>query len=362
MDKMQHDLDEFKEEFFPIISKLSTEEVSDFLGFTKWFVRRYCLGYQLEGPIHLVLDNSIIQNFKNRHKKEEWLRAVSYVALCRFVEIFSDRETCLCISPVSVYECAGKTVPESEDAARGVIAEIFGILAPCRLKISTVGFDSRPTLLQVLEDIHHDAEFMSVFAAQINTMDLRYDLRTPYGGVRIPLSIADDLIPDDMPLRYFSPWYVKEVFKSRIEHKIAEQSKQHPEAQPILSGELSKLFAELNKLKRGVLRGIGDIDLIQLCDIHRQYSERPGFVLLGQTLDATLAGVLSKRHVYSETRTIVGGSRNVDKQIKDALTLMFSRPFSEQDERAERINPGAAHFLGELFDLCSEARYASPQR
>ena len=353
MDNVQRNIDKFKDEFLQIVRQLNAEEISNFLGFTKWFVQRYCLGYQLEGPIYLVLDNSIIQNFKNRHKKEEWLRAVAYVAMCRFIEIFSDRKTYLCISPVSVYEFSGKKVPETEGCVQDLIAEIHKLLLPCRLKVTTIRFDAGSTPLQVFEDIHHDAEFMSVFAEQINTMNLQYDLRTPYGGIRIPLSIANELIPDDMPLRYFSPWYVKEIFRSRIEHKIAEQSKQHPEAQPILSGELSKLFSDLNKLKRGVLKGIGDIDLLQLCDISRQYSARPGFVLLGQTLDTTLAWVLSKRHVYSETRTIIGGSRNMDKQIKDTVSFMCSPQFSEQDERAERINPGARYFLGELFDLCS---------
>lgn len=352
MDVMQQRLAQFKDEFLPFIKQLNKDELSDFFGFVEWFVGKYCAGYELEGPIYLVLDNSIIQDFKHRQEKKRWLRAMSYVGLSRFISIFSDRKTCLCVSPVAVYENGGKVVPTTAEAADTLIAEIFNLLSPCELPIATIGFDENSDLIRVLEDVHHDAEFMATFAEQIDDMDLQYDLRVPGGGIRIPMSIAADLIPDDMPLRYFEPWYVKYVFTSRIEHKIAVQSKHHPEAQPILSGELSTMLAALNELKRGVLKGIGDIDLLQICDIRHQYSNRRGHVLLGQTLDRTLAKVLSQRHRYIEQRQIVGGSKDVNKQIEAALNLMFSNPFAEQDERARQIAPHANNFLKEVYGMC----------
>jgi hypothetical protein len=352
MDAAQQRLAQFRDEFFPLIKQLSNDEFPEFFGLVKWFVNKYCIGYELEGPIYLVLDNSIIQDFKHRQEKKRWLRALSYVALTRFVRIFSDRETRLCVSPVAVYEHGGKVVPTTAEAANTLVAEIFELLSPCQLPVATIGFDKSSNLIRVLEDVHHDADFMSTFAEQIDDMDLQCDLRVPGGGVRFPISIADDLIPDDMPLRYFEPWYVKYVFMSRIEHKIATQSKQHPEAQPILSGELSAMLAELNKLKRGVLKGIGDIDLLQICDIRRQYSNRAGFVLLGQTRDRILANVLSQRHRYIETRQIVGGSKYMKKQVDAAVKLMFSNPFAEQDNRSKQIAPHADNFLREVYEMC----------
>lgn len=355
MDTVAHKLEQFKSEFTPLIHQLDKNGLSSFFRFVEWFVDRYCAGYQLDGPIYLVLDNSIIQDFKHRKQRKRWLRALSYIALCRFVCIFSDRKTYLCVSPVAVYEHAGKVVPTTAEAAHQLVTEIFELLSLCRLPIATVGFNGNSDLIRVIEDIHHDADFMSTLAAQINDMDLQYDLRVPGGGVRIPLSIAAELIPDDMPLRYFEPWYVKYVFMCRIEHKIAAQSTQHPDGQPVLSGELGAMLAELNDLKRGVLKGIGDIDLLQKCDISRQYSARPGYVLLGQTFDKTLANVLSKRHLYSEGRLLVSGAKDVDKQIEEATKLMFSNPFAEQDGRAKQIAPHADNFLRELHSICRGA-------
>lgn len=352
MDKVQRELAQFKHEFLPFVKQLCREDVPEFLAFAKWFVDTYCSGYELEGPIYLVIDNSIIQDFKHRQDKKRWRRAMSYIALTRFIKIFSDRATYLCISPVAVYEHGGKVVPASPEAANRLVSDILTILSPCRLPATTIGFDINSNLMRVLEDVHHDAEFLSTFAEQVKNMDLQYDLRTDWSGVRIPMSIAADLVPDDMPLRYFEPWYVKYVFTSRLEHLIAAQSKQHAEAQPILSGELSALLAKLNELKRGVLKGIGDIDLLQICDIRRQYSSRPGYVLLGQTRDETLANVLSLRHQYIESRQIIGGSKKMDKQIGDVVKLMSSNPFAEQDKRHARIALHRKRFLKELYDLC----------
>jgi hypothetical protein len=352
MDRTQQRLAGFKKEFFPYIKQLSKDELSTFFGFVEWFIDQYCTGYQLEGPIYLVLDNSIVQDFKDRQQKKRWLRAQSYVALTRFIAIFSDRETCLCVSPVAVYEHAGKVVPATAEAANALVSEIFELLTPCRLPIATIGFKPNSDSISVLADVHHDAEFMCTFAKQIDEMDLQRDLRAPGGGVRFPIAIAADLIPDDMPLRYFEPWYVKYVFTSRIEHKIAAQSKQHPDAQPILSGKLGSSLAELNELKPGVLKGIGDIDLLQICDIRHQYAVRPGHVLLGQTLDRTLANVLRQRHCFIESRQIVGGSKDTERQVAAVVKMMSSNPFAEQDERAKRIAPDARNFLKNLHDMC----------
>lgn len=330
---------------------MGKDELSTFYGLVEWFVREYCAGYELEGPIYLVLDNSIVQDFKHLQMKKRWLRAQSYVAFTRFVSIFSDRKTCLCISPVVLYEHAGKVVPATAQAADALVTDVFALLSPCRLPIATIGFDRNIDLIRVLADVHHDAGFMSTLAGQIDEMDLQYDLRAPGGGVRIPMSIAAGLIPDDMELKYFEPWYVKFVFTSRIEHRIAAQSRQHPEARPILSGQLSILLAELNELRRGVLKGIGDIDLLQICDIHRQYAQRPGYVLLGQTLDSTLAAVLRMRHCYVETTQLTGASMSAT-QTEAAVKSMLSNPFAEQEKRARRIASQADNFMREIHELC----------
>ena len=349
---MQTELKSFHEEFLPFLVLLSNEELCQFYGFTGELVSNYCDGYQTDGPVYLVLDNSIIQDFKHAKIRDRLIRAQAFVAFCRFIAVYSDRKTSLCISPVAVYEHGGRVVPDSLNAVQELAHDILALLSTCNLPFATMGFSRNHDLKEALQAVDDDARFLLRFAKKINGMDLRYDLRAPHGGVYIPWSIANDLIADDMPLRYFEPWYVKYVFSSSIERKIAEKSKRHPKMQPILSGELSQLLADLIKLERGVLKGLGDIDLLQLCDIRHQYTARLSFVLLGQTYDKALAGVLAMRHCYIESAQVVGGSKNMQQQIENAAKLICSNPFDELEMRARKIKPHADHFLGSLAKIC----------
>jgi hypothetical protein len=43
---------------------------------------------------------------------------------------------------------------------------------------------------------------------------------------------------------------------------------------------LMEALADLNEIKRGVLKGLGDIELLQICDVQRQFKQRAGYVLL----------------------------------------------------------------------------------
>ena len=67
--------------------------------------------------------------------------------------------------------------------------------------------------------------------------------------------------------------------------------------QPIRTGEIAVSLAKLNTItKKGILQGLGDIDLLQICDISRQYKQPLDYLLLGQTFDADLAETLRFHH------------------------------------------------------------------
>ncbi len=81
------------------------------------------------------------------------------------------------------------------------------------------------------------------------------------------------------------------ALSARIEQHIIEQCQGHGRA-PI--GRLSETLADLDTFGRnGLLKGLGDIDLLQICDISRQYKQSAGYVPAGQTLDRDLAETLS---------------------------------------------------------------------
>ena len=303
-----------------------------------------------------MLDNSLIQRFKHRKRdSQSGIRALAYTAFCRFATDWSDRPTVLALSPMAVYEHLGRTSPASAKAAVIALKELMTLLADTRLRCVALGFNTPTSLLGKLSDIEVDEQYLTNYVSLIDATNWKTDLRAPI-GVKIPMSVAYDAIPDDLPLRYFDSWYVKFVLSARVEEFIVKQSNHNAEARPISSGALTRALADLNEFgKKGHLKGLGDIDLLQLCDVNRQYKEDPGYVLLGQTLDKRLAEVLNRRHVYSVSEGGVVGDPEGDKAIKRGVSLQFSNPFAEQDQRAERIRCLLDEFREPLVEACERA-------
>lgn len=322
---------------------------------TLWFGSRYASAYELPGPIYLVLDNSLIQAFKHRQSNaKRAVDALAFENFCAFVRDWSDRESHLALSPMAIFEHTGRRPPASVAEVEHTLAELQQLLGSTGLHIASLGFDSPEHIFERLQTIVADEAYLTLFVEEIDKRDWRIDLRAPM-GVKVPMSEAWRSLPEQLPLRYFDPWYVRFVLSAHIEQHIIEQCQGHGPA-PIGSGKLSETLAELNTFGRnGLLKGLGDIDLLQICDINRQYQQKADYVLAGQTLDRNLPETLSQRHVYHVHAGVEGGDPQREERIKDMVGLMFSRPFAEEEERGKRIRKQLADFARQLAQSCKQA-------
>ena len=191
-------------------------EILEFYISTEKFARKYAVSYELEGPMHLVLDNSIIQSFKHRATKPNRdLQALSYTAFTRFVTGWSDRETYLAVTPVALYEHMGRRGNIKSADALSALEELRLFFADTGLRMTWIGFKSIEHLVSVLEAVHDDDVYLTQYFKRIEELSWKKDLEAPFGGL-IPLGIAYREIPDDLPLKYFDPWYVKFVLTREI--------------------------------------------------------------------------------------------------------------------------------------------------
>lgn len=338
-------------EIAALMCNRSDEELAGFVGRVMRFVHDYAFGYQLEGPIYLVLDNSLIQDFKHSNEPKRALNAHAHTVFCRFVAGWSDRPTHLALSPVAAYEHIGRQVASTAEVAWAAVSDVRRLLAPSRLEMAFIRFRSPEELVAKMRDVDADARLLAQFAQSIKEADWKIDLSADI-GVKIPISIAREMIRDDLPLKYFSSRYVKETFASRIEALIMHHSNDNPKARPICSGEYSRDLADLTTLARGVLKGLGDLDLFQICDGVRQYQQRSKAVFLGQAVDETLNRVLVHRQFFMESRGAQLGTPDAQKRVDEMVRFMFSNPYAEQEARLARINQRIMDFLEVLETAC----------
>ncbi|WP_225977981.1 hypothetical protein [Paracidovorax avenae] len=302
-----------------------------------------------------MLDNSILQAFKHRHT-DRGIDALAYVAFCRFARDWSDRPTYLALTPMAVYEHLGKRAVRDTEEANRVLRELIQLLTDTNLKTATVGFSRPSSLVSLMKAIRSDDVHLTKLIRKIDGANWQTDLKTSF-GVKIPLSVANRAIHNKLRLKYLHPWYVQFVLSSRIEKYIIEQSRHQPGIVPIGSGPMSRAMADMNDFsKSGLLQGLGDIDMLQHCDINSQYQQRLPYVKLGQTLDGNLTKVLRFRHSYYESASIVCGHPDQKQQIEEVVSMLAKSPFAELEERGAPVRHAFMEFFAALVALCETAQ------
>lgn len=330
-----------------------------FTRFTRMFADQYAFAYQMRGDIDLVLDNSVIQSFKHRDADpSRGLRALAFVAFCRFVTGWSDRPTSLAISPFAIYEHHGRKPAANAHEAGAILRELSALLGETGLSAAGIGFADTSALFHQLGDIQHDEGYLTNYVRVIDAASWETKLSAPIGTL-IPFTLAWDAIPSDLPLRYFDTQYVRYVFASRIERLIIAHSHRDPAAASLATGPLSRALAKLNGFKRGNLQGLGDIDILQICDLARQFQIRTGRILLGQTFDRTLWSVLKQTSIFSQRAQL--HDTTDEEAVRKFVDFMFSNPHAEEDKRAHRIEQLQLDFCGSLFDACEVALGRRPR-
>jgi hypothetical protein len=355
----------FSEEQKVLLLSLSHRQLFDFYRCTRQLLDAYGWACQLPGEMVLVVDNSIIQDFKHQSAPKQEVRrarAMAFVAFCRFVDCWSTRASCLAITPVAVYEHCGRRVPESIGAVEAALCEIAGLLASTSLPVQTFRYGSPAQLFRALQCIHHDAGILRDFAQRLHTQSWCRNLKMPLGGVRIPLSIAyEALAAEDISLKYFSRQCVNQVFSARIEELIAKQSANDPDARPVLSGPLSERLARLNGIEKdifkGKISGLGDLELFEWCRIGSQFHRSSDSVFLAQTFDEDLHNILSELSGLVLSRSMQGGSgsEEIRAMAEFIVTGLHGDPFPEQTKRHRAIQPLLESFHCALADACVEA-------
>ena len=151
-------------EFSSQLQDLNGKPIGKFFDSVCSLIRSYVAASELDRRMFLVLDNSIVQDFKHRAKPERRVRALAYTAFCRFAAHWSGLPACIALSPVAIYEHGGRKPAESPQAANALMQELGNILRDCALPITTLNFTDAISLYRVLLDINADADYLEVFA------------------------------------------------------------------------------------------------------------------------------------------------------------------------------------------------------
>ncbi len=345
-----------KEQIKDLTFSYSVKESYDFLDLIYLFGHTYTSGCELNGRVYLVLDNSLIQDFKHRDAGGvRAIRAAAYTVFCSFVKDWSMREALLAITPAAIFEHVGRKSLHTYEETAEALADLRRILTPTRMPITPIEFNSVSDLRTRLSDVEADVNYLTNLLQEIDRSNWETDLKSKF-GVKIPLRVAADSLPKHMPLRYFVPFYVSFVLSGRIERHMSGQTQDTQEVPFIHSGPLVKDFAILNSYRKRQKNygGFGDIDIFQTCDLSRQFQEKNNYVLIGQTTDELLNRILRRRTSFCLSSKIVIGAPDQEARIRESIDLIFGHRFSEYEERGNQVRHSFKEFFLTVLNSCSE--------
>jgi len=110
--------------------------------------------------------------------------------------------------------------------------------------------------------------------------------------IKIPMTKAQELLPSRIKLRYFNEWYVRIILGGIIEKAILESHANSKVIRQMFRNKDHLISSSLLKIKKDQIKGLGDIDIFQYCDIRSQFRSKMPYTYVGLTFDRNLAETL----------------------------------------------------------------------
>jgi len=305
------------------LKDLSGEELSQVVdGFYKLSI--YFSGaIGLSKKINIFLDNNIIQDIK--HKDTDKKRQLKYIAVLLFINFLKHEQKLnfeFFISPVILYESHGRRPFKSKKGFHKHIDTIAEILEVLEAPISLYSISDYSDFEQKLNDALYDEQILRETLKSLSQQSWKMKLKEK-GKIKLTFTHAFKSVPNNLSLKYFSHFYIDFLLATYIDELILTTKTNNKEVRKMfLNSKEDFPLQNLIKDKNGSLEGLGDIELFELCDLTKQYSENNSFLNTLFTFDRTLLTIMNKRQGLSEGCTFVKGEDNEEEFVKKATKLL----------------------------------------
>ena len=286
----------------------------------------------------LFFDNNVLQDIRYRDDAEQPLRGHRFYGLLAFLALIEDHyclDVFACVSPVVLYEASGR----GKHAPKHVVEQVRLLLAEVGLATHFSGHSTPKELGEIFKLIQHDENALRIALDEIKDKSWARDFVAMNGrGTRIPFSMAEDECPK-IKLAYFEPWYVKFLLMHVIEKNMYRENSEKKKVRQMMLNPQKKAFSVI-KMKGDGVEGLGDIELLTLCDLSYQTLARSPNITVGITFDDRLENALWDRaNVQSRTTFIAGG----DDASDGALRFVYLMQQSER--RTDKANKRAIEYF-----------------
>ena len=297
----------------------------------------------------ILLDTNAIQDIlsSSNDQKREARYFASKAILC-FMEDYANTLLWMGVTPTVFYELNGLAPIKSKREYEQIYGKQLKVAIDLGVRVHEMGFRNFSELKVVNKKIYHDAKKIGSAISKINQKDWKTNFENKYGGITIPFAIAEEETPN-IKLKYFSAFQVKFLLMHQIEKKMYAENKDSQAARNLMNHNLMSSLGRLNKLKKGKLTGLADIELLTHAELSSQSRYKLPTVTAALTYDDNLLESLHERSAM-----ISEGARYVAKPGSDpsGFASSFVYEMKMGDKRNKECNRKHEEIISQLNDFC----------
>ena len=330
------------------IQNLDKEEKTYLLDKFNFLVNNIIPTLGLPQPLQLIIDNQILNDLKyfNTNKSENrkrYIRLLSVFLVFDYLLFYVKQDIKVVLTPAVFFEFNHKKIPQTENDFKGVFNECISLLSEFELEILLFfGLEDFKVAKKYLKNIEHDEKKIRTTITKLklkqekmsfklfdrfkwmteNNEEAKCELFKP------PFIIAYQIAAkQNITLKYFNRDLVNHFIASHLEPEIYSHNAQTNLVQQKIKGLRNKSIEKtrsVSNIKKGKLKGLADIEIIQYCNIASQFGSNIDYTLFTLTFDEKVSQLLEERTEFSVHSEEI--SREDDKE---SLKAKFDNFFAQ---------------------------------
>lgn len=310
---------QIKEKIKNEILTLNKEEKTELLNNFVFLVSNIESVIGLTKLLYLIVDNQILidlsyintDNFEPEYRRR-YIRRISVLMLFNYLSSYVELNIKTLLIPTIFYELNNRNILKTNNDFQSLLNKYSTLIEVLDTETISWGLDNfniakrnlqqieqdERKILNVLNDLKQQKMTFQVF----DKMEWRDENneKVKCKMFKPPFLIANQLIfSKKLKLKYFDENIVKYIIASHLEPKIYLDSVQNNSSlKQEIKGfrhESIQKTASVTKIKKGMLKGLADIEMLQFCNIGMQFRSNTNYTLFAVTFDEKLLELLQER-------------------------------------------------------------------
>ena len=328
-------------------------------------------------PWFLIIDNQILNDLQykqsNKHSvnnRKRYIRSIAELMIFNFLTTYSKTNIAVTITPCLFYEFNNRNIISNKKSFYDSLDIYFSLFQEFEVKqFASFGLDNYKIALRNIKNIVHDEKQIIKVIQKLKKRRMAFDVYQKFslGNTnskkskvelfKPPYLIASQIAEKQrINLKYFNRDVINRVVACHLEKEVYSDSVNtsllKTKIKNFRHNAINKT-ASMTNIKKGVLKGLADIESIQYCNISTQFDYERESTLYPLTFDKEVAELIQETTGFNASMTISGTDSKKDVKTKQNNFTDNMTRMNTIEDRGKKIFGHLSCFYEDLSFLFS---------